>query len=51
MNGRVNSKTFSFNNDGSWSGIHGYNTFRYSYDLYVGENNCKVKLKFEVVVE
>ena len=51
MNGRTNSKTFSFNNDGSWSGIQDYNTYTYSYDLYVGENNCKVKLKYEVDVE
>jgi thiol-activated cytolysin len=51
MNGRTNSKTFSYNSDGGWSGIYDYNTFSYSYDLYVGENNCKVKLKYSVEVD
>lgn len=51
MNGRTNSKTFSYNNDGGWSGIHDYDTATYSYSLYVGENNCKVQLKFSVEVD
>ena len=51
MNGRTNSKTFSYNNDGGWSGIHDYDTATYYYSLYVGENNCKVKLRFSVEVD
>lgn len=51
MNGREGSKTFSFNNDGGWSGLYDYNTATYNYTISAGENNCKVNLKFSAKVE
>ena len=46
MNGRTNSKTFSFNNDGTWSGAT--DNYTYNYTLAVGENNCMVQLKYKI---
>ena len=46
MNGKTNSETFSFNNDGSWSGIS--DSYTYTKYISVGENNCLVKLKYSV---
>ncbi len=49
MNGKTNSKTFSFNNDGTWSGAT--DNYTYNYTLAVGENNCMVQLKYSVSYE
>jgi thiol-activated cytolysin len=49
MNGKTNSKTFSFNNDGTWSGAT--DNYTYNYTLSVGENNCMVQLKYSVSYE
>ncbi len=49
MNGRTNSKTFTFNNNGTWSGAT--ENYTYNYTLAVGEDNCRVQLKYSVSYE